>query len=88
MSRLWYSHKARVFDGRTLRDLLLNEYQNFIALSRYARWRDEDNRRETWEESVNRYVRFMSATTDAIAPWDSEIDYDAEDDYWISLFDE
>ena len=32
------------------------DYQRFIAVSRYARWRDEDNRRETWEETVERYV--------------------------------
>lgn len=34
----------------------MNDYQNFIALSRYARWRDEDTRRETWPETVERYV--------------------------------
>lgn len=36
-----------------------DQYRNFIAVSRYARWRDSDNRRETWVESVNRYVDFM-----------------------------
>lgn len=30
-------------------------YQNYIAASRYARYRAEDNRRETWDETVNRY---------------------------------
>jgi ribonucleoside-triphosphate reductase len=34
-------------------------YQQFIHLSRYSRWRDEDNRRETWEETVDRYVNYM-----------------------------
>lgn len=34
----------------------MNDYQTFIALSRYARWRPEDNRRETWPESVQRYI--------------------------------
>ena len=38
---------------------LNNPYQNFIALSRYARWRDDLNRRETWAESVARYIAFM-----------------------------
>lgn len=38
---------------------LANPYSNFIALSRYARWRDEDNRRETWTETVTRYIDFM-----------------------------
>jgi len=35
------------------------EYSKFIALSRYARWLPEQNRRETWEETVDRYVDFF-----------------------------
>lgn len=31
-------------------------YQQFIHLSRYARWRDDLKRRETWDETVDRYV--------------------------------
>ena len=27
---------------------LPTDYQNFIALSRYARWKDDEQRRETW----------------------------------------
>jgi len=33
-------------------------YQKFIHLSRYARWLEEENRRETWEETVTRYLTF------------------------------
>ena len=36
-----------------------NPYENFIALSRYARWLQEDNRRETWGETVDRYFSYM-----------------------------
>ena len=36
-----------------------NPYENFIALSRYARWISEENRRETWGETVDRYFAFM-----------------------------
>ena len=36
-----------------------NPYENFIALSRYARWLDSENRRETWGETVDRYFTFM-----------------------------
>jgi len=36
-----------------------NPYENFIALSRYARWLSEENRRETWGETVDRYFEFM-----------------------------
>lgn len=31
-------------------------YQQFIAKSRYARWIDSENRRESWPETVDRYV--------------------------------
>lgn len=42
--------------------VLPTDYQTFIALSRYARWLEEDNRRETWSESVERYVSFIVKT--------------------------
>lgn len=38
----------------------LDTYANFIALSRYARWVEAEGRRETWAETVDRYVDFMS----------------------------
>ena len=34
-------------------------YQSFIHLSRYSRWLDDEERRETWEETVNRYFDFF-----------------------------
>jgi len=34
-------------------------YQHFIYLSRYSRWLEKDNRRETWEETVERYFVFF-----------------------------
>lgn len=34
----------------------LSDYQKFIATSRYARWLSDENRRETWAETVDRYV--------------------------------
>lgn len=37
------------------------EYSQFIALSRYARWLDDKGRRETWEETVDRYIGFFSS---------------------------
>jgi len=42
-----------------MNNMLPTDYQNFIATSRYARWRDEEGRRETWGETVSRYVEFM-----------------------------
>ena len=38
---------------------IANPYENFIALSRYARWIPEENRRETWGETVDRYFDYM-----------------------------
>tara|TARA_R110000772_G_scaffold261494_2_gene379996 strand:- start:79 stop:1992 length:1914 start_codon:yes stop_codon:yes gene_type:complete len=34
----------------------MNQYQQYIALSRYARWLPEETRRETWTETVERYM--------------------------------
>ena len=39
--------------------MLPTEYQNYIAISRYARWIEKENRRETWGETVERYVSYM-----------------------------
>ena len=36
----------------------MNQYQEFIHKSRYARWLPEEGRRERWDETVNRYVDF------------------------------
>jgi ribonucleoside-diphosphate reductase alpha chain len=38
----------------------MNDYQKFIAISRYARWMDDAGRRETWEETVSRYVDYIT----------------------------
>jgi ribonucleoside-diphosphate reductase alpha chain len=35
---------------------LQNDYRKFIHVSRYARWLDDKQRRETWPETVGRYV--------------------------------
>lgn len=41
--------------------MLQTDYQKFIHLSRYARWDEEKGRRETWEETVDRYVNYFSS---------------------------
>ena len=38
-------------------------YQQVIHKTRYARWREEDSRRENWDETVDRYMDYV---TDAI----------------------
>lgn len=37
----------------------MDQYQSYIHRSRYARWLEEEGRRETWEETVDRYCDFM-----------------------------
>lgn len=34
-------------------------YSYFIYLSRYSRWLEDKNRRETWDETVSRYINFF-----------------------------
>jgi len=34
-------------------------YQEFIHLSRYSRWLEDEGRRESWEETVNRYFGYF-----------------------------
>ena len=36
----------------------MSDYQNIIAMSRYARWNEEQQRRETWQETVTRLLNF------------------------------
>jgi len=38
---------------------LMTPYQNFIYVSRYSRFRNEDSRRENWNETVQRYVDYF-----------------------------
>ena len=43
---------------------LPTEYQQFIHTSRYARFIDAEKRRESWPETVTRYVDFVSENLD------------------------
>ena len=48
--------------------------QEYVHKSRYARWMDKEQRRETWPETVNRYVtyfaeRFPDYPADEIRPY-------------------
>jgi ribonucleoside-triphosphate reductase len=40
--------------------VLPTNYQSFIHMSRYSRWLEEEQRRETWEETIDRYLSFMA----------------------------
>ena len=44
-----------------MNNYLPTDYQTFIATSRYARWIEEEQRRETWSETVARYFDYMES---------------------------
>ena len=44
-----------------LRGCNLGTFEDFIAISRYNRWLPEENRRETWTETVDRYVSWLTS---------------------------
>ena len=43
-----------------MNNMLPTPYQQFIHKSRYARWLDDEQRRENWDETASRYVSFMA----------------------------
>ena len=44
----------------------MDQYQEYIAASRYARFQDDKGRRETWPETVQRFVDYIFSRTPAI----------------------
>ena len=45
-------------------NFLPTEYQSFIHMSRYSRWKPEEGRRETWTETVQRLINFFAEHVD------------------------
>ena len=56
---------------------LPTDYQSFIATSRYARWLEEEGRRETWTETVSRYVDYIAERTG--------LDTDTTEEIWDAI---
>ena len=52
----------------------MEDYQKFIAVSRYARWIEDKGRRETWEETVQRYVEYITEKVKGHLPKQQIID--------------
>src|SRR6478736_5180738 len=48
----------------------MNQLQQYIHLSRYARYVEEKGRRETWEETVSRYCDFFRNRFGDVFPYD------------------
>lgn len=53
-------------------------YSSFIHLSRYSRWLDDAGRRETWDETVGRYISFFKNQVSQIET--------SDDEYFSDLF--
>jgi ribonucleoside-diphosphate reductase alpha chain len=45
----------------------MDQYREYIAASRYARYQDDKGRRETWDETVQRFTDYIFSRTPAIA---------------------
>lgn len=45
----------------------MDQYQEYIASSRYARFQDDKGRRETWHETVTRFTEYVFSRTPAIS---------------------
>lgn len=45
----------------------MDAYQSYIHVSRYARWLEDKGRRETWEETVDRWWEYMTGKFPALA---------------------
>ena len=45
----------------------MDQYQEYIASSRYARFQDDKGRRETWDETVTRFTEYVFSRTPAIS---------------------
>ena len=50
----------------THQEKTMDQYQEYIAASRYARYVDDKGRRETWSETAWRYVDYIFSRTPAI----------------------
>ena len=44
----------------------MDSFQQFIAISRYSRWIDSANRRETWDETVDRWWNYFTNKAPAL----------------------
>ncbi len=59
-----------------MNNYLPTDYQSFIHTSRYARWLDDEGRRESWGETVDRYIDNVVS---------NKIDENTKDDLMFSI---
>lgn len=58
-------------------------YQEFIYVSRYSRWLEEEKRRETWDETVTRYLDFMYGN---LSGWFDHINPNLYEDLYNAIY--
>ena len=51
----------------------MDQYQEYIAASRYARYQDDKGRRETWPETVTRFTDYIFSRTPALNTNNSDL---------------
>lgn len=62
----------------------MNQYQEYIHKSRYAKFLPEEGRRENWNETVRRYVDYIFSKTDL----DDEESYDLKKDIYQAILNQ
>jgi len=63
----------------------MTDYMSFIATSRYARWVEEEKRRETWPETVERYMTNVVLPRISSSTLFDYVDYDKIREAILSL---
>jgi ribonucleoside-triphosphate reductase len=56
----------------------MDDFQKFIVTSRYCRWKEKENRRETWKECVDRYFDYIESRFNISVPDAREAVYNRE----------
>jgi hypothetical protein len=46
----------------------LNDAAEFVYTRTYAKWREQDNRREIWPETIQRYIDFIQEERGEVIP--------------------
>ena len=64
---------------------LPTDYQSFIHKSRYARWLDTEGRRESWSETVERYMKNVAMPLLTVADEFKDAVYDELEAAILSL---
>lgn len=67
-----------MIDKTKLKNPFPTYYEQFIHVSRYARWIEHEQRRERWDETVDRYMQFMNR--------DKILSDEQYDELWLSVY--